>query len=86
MEVEQDRLRVGVTRRHNFDSREAFIALDIDRDQYICKDDLRQFFSNNGQYVPEKDLCGLIERYDRNRDGKISYTEFAAELTPRCLL
>jgi len=70
----------------NFSSHEAFVALDSDGDQNIDKEDLRQFFSRHCQYVPDKELCGLIERYDKNRDGKISYCEFAEEITPRCLL
>jgi Ca2+-binding EF-hand superfamily protein len=70
----------------NFSSHEAFAAMDSDGDQNIDKEDLRQFFSRHCMYVPDKELCGLIERYDKNRDGKISYTEFAQEITPRCLL
>lgn len=32
--------------------------------------------------VCDKDLCALIERFDRARDGRISYNEFLTELSP----
>lgn len=34
-------------------------------------------------YVSEKEICALIDRYDRTRDGKINYSEFVEELTPK---
>ena len=34
-------------------------------------------------YVSEIEICALIDRYDRTRDGKINYTEFVEELNPR---
>jgi Ca2+-binding EF-hand superfamily protein len=33
--------------------------------------------------VSEKEICALIERYDRKRDGLITYSEFTHELTPK---
>jgi Ca2+-binding EF-hand superfamily protein len=35
------------------------------------------------QYVSEKEICALIDRYDRSRDGKITYAEFVEELNPK---
>ena len=43
---------------------------------------LRDFFSGSSQYVADKDLCALIERFDRTRDGRISYSEFITEINP----
>ncbi len=34
-------------------------------------------------YVSEKESCGLIDRYDRSKDGTISYSEFIDELKPK---
>jgi len=33
-----------------------------------------------GVYVSEKEIAALIDRYDRSKDGRISYTEFVEEL------
>jgi hypothetical protein len=34
-------------------------------------------------YVSEKEICALIDRYDRKRDGRITFAEFVEELNPR---
>ena len=34
----------------------------------------------------QKELFGLMDRYDKNKDGKISYSEFITELTPKLTL
>ena len=36
-------------------------------------------------YVPDKELQALIERYDRELSGKISYNEFLSELTAKSI-
>jgi Ca2+-binding EF-hand superfamily protein len=41
---------------------------------------LKDIFLKYGQYVSQKEICGLIDRYDRSKDGKISYQEFLEEL------
>jgi hypothetical protein len=34
-------------------------------------------------YVSEKESHELIDRFDRSKDGKISYSEFIDELRPK---
>jgi Ca2+-binding EF-hand superfamily protein len=41
--------------------------------------------TNHCIYIADKDLCALIDRYDRARDGKIAYNEFLGELTAKQL-
>jgi len=43
---------------------------------------LREYFSLYKKFVCDKDFCALIERFDRSRDGRISYNEFLIEMTP----
>ena len=35
-----------------------------------------------GFFATEKEIESLVSRYDKNKDGKISYSEFAQEITP----
>lgn len=39
--------------------------------------------SRNRESVEESEISALIDRYDRKRDAKITYSEFVTELTPR---
>lgn len=74
--------------RMRFDNRgsilmqSAFEIVDSNKDGYIDKEDLREFFALKKIYVTDKDICALIERFDRSRDGRIAYHEFLTELTP----
>ena len=63
----------------------AFELIDSNRDAFIDKEDLRQFFVRHCLYVPDKELQALIERYDRELSGKISYNEFLSELTAKSI-
>lgn len=72
-EIEAEKLRIDTQRKAGYSAHEAFSILDSNGDQFIDKEDLRQYFVRHCLYVPDKELCSLIERYDRTRDGKISY-------------
>lgn len=47
--------------------------IDETNDGYIDKEDLRKFFSRHCLYVPDKELQALVERYDKELNGKINY-------------
>lgn len=36
-----------------------------------------------GFYATEAEISCLLDRYDRNRDGRISYSEFIDEIMPK---
>jgi len=41
------------------------------------------FFEKNGVIISDRDLKHLIERFDTNKDDKISFGEFVQELSPK---
>jgi Ca2+-binding EF-hand superfamily protein len=49
----------------------------------IDKEEIKDLLIKYNYYVSEKEICALIDRYDRTRDGKISYAEFVEELKPK---
>lgn len=61
----------------------AFKSLDRLSDGFISKDELEGALADFGFYVTWRDLECLFERYDRNKDGLVSYAEFVQELTPQ---
>ena len=44
---------------------------------------MRNFLADNGIFPTENEISMLVDRYDRNRDGRISYEEFMEELIPK---
>jgi len=62
---------------------DAFAAVDADRNGFITRDELKALLIEYHFYPTDHELSLLIDRYDRNRDGRISYSEFSEELMPR---
>ncbi|XP_053382173.1 uncharacterized protein LOC123540088 [Mercenaria mercenaria] len=59
----------------------AFKVLDLDQDGFISRDELSHALSKTGDQFTEKEINDIIERADKNNDGKIDYNEFVdAEL------
>lgn len=78
-----ERLRQRLSRRPEFNSYDAFQAIDRDRNGFITLEELRAVMEENGCKVSNRDLKCLMERYDKNRDGRVSYSEFVQEVTPK---
>jgi len=78
-----ERLRQRLSRRPEFSSYDAFQAIDRDRNGFITLEELREVMEEKGCKVSSRDLKCLMERYDKNRDGRVSYSEFVQEVTPK---
>lgn len=49
----------------------------------MTKDEIRRVLEERGIYASDKDVSGLVDKYDKDRDGKISYNEFMDEILPK---
>lgn len=78
-----DSVRHRLFKRERFDMRSAFLSCDINNDGTITLSELRQFMFDMDCYVSSDDLQMLMNRFDKNRDGRITYQEFEGELTPK---
>jgi len=47
----------------------------LNDDGTVSKDELRRLIESRGFYVSEKEVHQLIEKIDKDRDGRISYAE-----------
>ena len=54
----------------------------MNEDGIISRDELRRLIESRGFFVSEKEITTLIEKIDKDRDGKISYHEFREEFVP----
>ena len=82
MELVKQRL----ARRPKFNAKDAFDVLDSQSLSFLTVEGLRHVFSLNKYHPSEPDLIRLVFRFDKNKNGRISYTEFVDELMPKnCL-
>lgn len=76
-------LRQRLARRYNFNVHEAFTYLDVNGDGIISLDELGETLDRNDFYATQRELKLLMDRLDCNRDGKVTYSEFVQEMTPK---
>lgn len=78
-----ERVRQKLTRMPDFSLHQAFTAIDKDRNGFITIDEFQNILHNHGIFASSKDLQNLLSKYDKNRDGRVSYSEFVDEITPK---
>jgi len=54
----------------------------MNEDGRITKVEIKALFDNHGLYLSEEDAQKFMDRYDKDKDGRISYAEFREEITP----
>ena len=75
VEAFSESLRQRLSKRPGFNIIEAFNSCDLNEDGTITRDELRRLIESRGFYVSEKEVSSLIEKIDKDKDGRISYHE-----------
>lgn len=68
-------LRQRLYKRPGFNLYEAFISCDLNDDGTVSREELRRLIESRGFYVSDKEVNQLVEKLDKDRDGRISYSE-----------
>lgn len=68
-------IRQRLYKRPGFDVYEAFTSCDLYDDGIISKDELRRLIESRGFYVSDKEVSTLVEKIDKDKDGRISLHE-----------
>ncbi len=87
-EVEAESIRQRLFRRPLFNPQDAFRAIDKNDQGFITTDDLQEILDDYGIFISYKDLNLLVQHFkgdDAKNDGRISYTDFIKELSPKSL-
>lgn len=71
----------NITGSKNFTFYESFLEI-ADEDKYITEENLLNFLKKNGVELEDKDMKGVIHRYDSDNDGKLSYIEYREMFFP----
>lgn len=83
VESSAENLRRRLLRRPGFNASDAFTAVDSNRNGYITRDEFRKILREYAFFPTETEVQWLVDRYDRDRDGRITYSEFAEEILPK---
>lgn len=85
-EAEKLRLRLGCI--PNLNMYQLFNMVDLDGDGFVDKEDvskanltptqIKELLARYQVFVSELEIFALIDRYDRKKDSKISYSEVSA--------
>ena len=79
METIRQRLR----RMPYFNIYEAFNSLDLNDSGSISRSEFKRIIQSRGFFVSEKEANQIVEKMDKNKDGRVSFAEFADEIRPR---
>ena len=69
-----------------YDIYSGFKACDINEDGIVTKNEFRRLFDKSGVYVSELELGTLMNKLDKDRDGRVALYEFMDELKPKNLI
>lgn len=74
--------RVNLALRYDFCLTEMFSMVDYGQSGYVSLADWQKFAYENSMALDSEDLCVIIDRYDRDRDGLLSFSEFCDLFLP----
>lgn len=75
IESYSESLRQRLYKRPGFNLYEAFISCDLNDDGTVSKEELRRLIESRGFYVSDKEVNQLVDKLDKDKDGRISYSE-----------
>lgn len=76
-------LKKKLVRRPRFNVRDVFRYLDYHNEDQITRNGLLMILEDNLYYPTNIELDMLYDRFDKNRNGKVTYNEFLDELMPK---
>ena len=79
METIRQRLR----RMPYFNIYEAFNSLDLNDSGAISRSEFKRIIQSRGFFVSEKEANQIVEKMDKNKDGRVSFVEFREEMMPK---
>jgi len=74
--------RISLAMRYDFCLLELFTLIDSKRIQSLNLSDFEKFCYDNSISLDSEDLCMIIDRYDKDRDGTLQFSEFCDIFLP----
>ena len=76
-------IKKRLARRPKFNFHDAYRYLDFSDDGFLCHDNFKKVLMANKCYISDGEVKLLADRFDKNRNGKITYNEFIEEIMPK---
>lgn len=83
VENQAESLRQRLNSRPGFNVYEAFNSLDINDNGAIDASELKRMIESRGYFVGWKEVDQVVDKFDKNKDGRISFSEFREEALPK---
>ena len=82
VEAYAERIRQRISLRPLFNKSEAFNTLDWKQASFVTKDQFSDLLARHRFFATQNELNTIMDRFDKDKDGKVSYHEFVEEMTP----
>ena len=77
VENESESLRQRLNTKPGYNAYDAFNSLDLNEDGRFSAFEMRRMCESRGYFVTQKECDAVVDKMDSNKDGRISYGEFA---------
>ena len=74
-EVTAETTRQSLQRNPYFNVYDAFNSLDANGNGVISQDEFRRMIQSRGFYVSDKEATEIVEKMDKNKDGRVTFSE-----------
>lgn len=87
-EMKMEEMRLSLAKRPFFNLHDAFKTLDRSEKGYLTKEEFKEMMEDHGMFMTQKDLNGIMERYEKGfkGTGKVTYTDFIREMSPKTII
>lgn len=83
VENQAETLRQRLSSRPGFNCYEAFNSLDCNDNGSVDASELKRMIESRGYFVGWKEVDQVVDKFDKNKDGRINFSEFRDETLPK---
>ena len=81
-EVTAETTRQSLQRNPYFNPYDAFNSLDANGNGVVSADEFRRMIQSRGFYVSDKEATEIVEKMDKNKDGRVTFSEVSIAFNP----
>lgn len=83
VETANEAIRKRLSNLPRFNAYEAFNSLDLNNDGTVHTGEIRRLVESRGFHILEKEAKIIVDKFDKDRDGVITFNEFRLEILPK---